>query len=475
MRSNMKKIMSVLLVFLGLAAPAAGGLAERISGIINDPSQKKTRFAVNIIKADTGVTVYSYNATKAMTPASNMKIVTSAAALKYLGPGYEFKTQVGLLNDDLVIIGSGDPLLADKENDAKYGRAAGWIIDDIVAKLKQQNITEIGSIIVDTTIFDNQRVHPNWPPNDLNKWWACEVCGLNFHDNSIEMTVTNIDGRAVINIEPKTDYVRIVNQVQTISSGSGAVGAYRTPGTPNYLAIKGKCKKQEGPFEVAIESPADFFMFVLAEKIASSGIAVKGQLLEKAVVRSEKFKTIAEYKTPLTDCLARCNKDSFGLVAESLLKTIAANASGGKGGSWAEGQKLLTNYLVSLGVSENEFRIDDGSGLSEENKLSANAITHVLFDVYKGKNWPLYRDSLATAGTDGTIKKYFNEEPYKGRIFGKTGYISGVKSFSGVCCTDKGDFLFSILTEGDSGQTRDAINDIVKAIFESVGGGLSPI
>jgi D-alanyl-D-alanine carboxypeptidase/D-alanyl-D-alanine-endopeptidase (penicillin-binding protein 4) len=152
-------------------------------------------------------------------------------------------------------------------------------------------------------------------------------------------------------------------------------------------------------------------------------------------------------------------------VAESLLKKIASQSQGGKGGSWQGGEKVLTDYLTAMGISESEFHIDDGSGLSRENRLSTNAITKVLFDVYKGKNWLTYKDSLATAGTDGTIKKYFNEEPYKGRIFGKTGYIAGVKSFSGYCSTQNGDFIFSILTQGDSAETRDAINNIVKCLF----------
>lgn len=462
----MKKILFQLLMLLMPTTAVAGGLAERINGIINQPSQKKVQFAVEIIMADTGQSVYSYNATKAMTPASNMKIITSSAALKFLGADYEFITVVGLLNKDLVIIGSGDPLLADTENDAKYGRPPAWIIDDIVARLKQSKISEIANIVVDTTVFDNQRVHPNWPLDDLNKWWACEVCGLNFHDNSIEMTVANVNGRAAISFEPKTGFVKITNQVQTISKGSGAVGAYRTPNVPNLITVRGKCSGQEGPFKIAIEGPAPFFMFILAEKLLAAGITVKGQLIEKAVDIDKNFRQIAEYKTPLTDCLARCNKDSFGLVAESLLKKVAAQALGGRGGSWQAGQTILTNYLTGIGVNQNEFTIDDGSGLSRFNRLSPNAITKVLLDMYKSRYWPVYRDSLATAGTDGTIKKYFNEERYRGRIFGKTGYIAGVKSFSGFCSTQNGDFLFSILTEGDSGQTRDVINDIVKALFD---------
>jgi len=123
--------------------------------------------------------------------------------------------------------------------------------------------------------------------------------------------------------------------------------------------------------------------------------------------------------------------------------------------------------MLELGIERGEFHIDDGSGLSRENKISANAITKVLLDVYKGKNWEVYRNSLATGGVEGTIGKYFKEEKYKGKVFGKTGYIAGVTSFSGICSGNGGDYIFSILANKTKGGTREAINDIAKAIIDN--------
>jgi D-alanyl-D-alanine carboxypeptidase/D-alanyl-D-alanine-endopeptidase (penicillin-binding protein 4) len=128
---------------------------------------------------------------------------------------------------------------------------------------------------------------------------------------------------------------------------------------------------------------------------------------------------------------------------------------------------MATKYLTGLGIKESEFYIDDASGLSREDRLSARAITKVLTDVYKGKDWQMYKDSLAVGGIDGTIKKYFWQDKYKGKVIGKTGYIAGVKSFSGVCTTSNGDYIFSILTNSANGTTRPAINDIAKAIIDS--------
>ena len=462
---GMTVLVAVFSVCLVSAAEAA--MAKRIDGIISQSSQKKVQFSIHIVKADSGKTVYGHNAKKAMAPASNMKIIITAAALKYLGPNYEYKTKVGLLGNSLVITGSGDPLLGDKVTDAKYGRKVGWIFEDITAVLKQNGITTIKDIIVDSSVFDDERVHPNWPKKELNRWYACEVSGLNFNGNCIDITTKVIGSKVAVIIEPKTDFIKVTNKVAAIQKGKSVVGSYRQPAKPNNIVVHGKCKKQAGPFAVAIERPAAFFGYLLSENLIKAGINTEGQLIEKSVGADGNVRVLAEYSTPITDCLVRCNKDSFGLAAEALLKTIAARAAPDrKNGGWVGGRELISQYLLGLGIEEKEFYIDDGSGLSKQNKLSANAITKVLFNVYKSKDWRLYKDSFAVGGVDGTIGKYFKEEKYKGKIFGKTGYIGGVKSLSGICITQGGDYIFSILTNNAAGQTRKAINDIAKAIVD---------
>jgi D-alanyl-D-alanine carboxypeptidase/D-alanyl-D-alanine-endopeptidase (penicillin-binding protein 4) len=466
MKVQIRKLLAAVVFSIGFVSVASAELTEQIDGIINQSSQKDVQYSIVIVKADSGEMVYSHNAKEVMVPASNMKIIVSAAALKYLGPNYEFKTEVGLCGDTLVVKGGGDPLLGDEATDAKHQREPEWIFKDIAAALKQNNITAIKDIIVDGSIFDDERVHPNWPKKELNRWYACEVSGLNFNDNCIAVTVKNIGGKVTVDIEPETGFIKIINEVKPIEKGKSAVGAYRNQEL-NKISIKGKCEKQEGPFDVAIERPAAFFGCLLAENLAKAGINTEGQPLEKSVKEDYNFKRIAEYSTPIADCLTRCNKDSLQLAAEALLKTIAAKAApDGKNGSWAKGRELISEYILELGIEKEEFYIDDGSGLSRQNKLSANAITKVLLDVYKGKDWEFYKNSLAIGGVDGTISKYFKEENYKGKVFGKTGYIDNVTSFSGICSGKGGDYIFSILANNTKGGTREAINDIAKAIID---------
>ena len=467
MRKNYTtKILFSVVLALCLAATATASLSTQINAIIARKTQKKTDFAIKVINAQTGNAVYVHNSHIAMIPASNMKIITSAAAMKYLGAEYEFTTKLAMIDDTLVIIGGGDPLLGDQATDKKYQRSRGWLFNDIIATLKEKKITRIKDIIIDSTFFDDNRVHPNWPKEQLNQWYACEVSGLNYNNNCVKINVRRAGKRVAITVLPKTKYVKIVNKVTPVSKGPSAAGAYRNS-TPNKLIIKGKCNKSTG-FDTAIERPAAFFGFLLAEKLAAAGIEVTGQLAEKYVRNDKRIKILKVYTTPLADVLARCNKDSLGLAAEALVKTISAENTTRKiNGEWPHGLTLIGRYLQTLNIPKAEFNLDDGSGLSRKNMLSPNVLTTVIYELYKGKNWLQYKNSLAAGGVDGTIEKYFKEQKYKGKIFGKTGYINGIRSFSGLCQTANGDYIFSILTTGGNGNTRKAINDITKAIMDN--------
>jgi len=469
MDSLKKKLFLIFVFIVSFVSVAQANLVKEVNGIIGRSSQSKVQFSIHIIKADSGEAVYSHEATRSMIPASNMKIIVTAAALKYLGPGYEYKTKVGLYGNTLVIIGSGDPLLGDEVTDTKYGRERYWVLRDIATALKRNGVKTINGIIVDSHIFDDQLVHPSWPKAELNRWYECEVCGLNFNDNCVKISAKNLAGEVTVFVEPQTKYIQFINNVKPVSSGSSTIGSYRNR-EPNKITVFGKCRKEVGPFEVAIERPAGFFAFLLAEHLADAGIIAGGQIIEKPLTDDNDVKVIAEYVTPIADCLARCNKNSLGLAAEALLKTIAAESNPDRrNGSWDKGREMISRYLSELGIDSGQFYIDDGSGLSEQNKLSANALTKVLLSIYKSENWQLYKDSLAVGGVDGTISGYFKGKKYKGRILGKTGYISSVKSFSGVCSTEQGDYIFSILANNANGKTRDAINDIAQAIIDNAG------
>ncbi len=330
-----------LLVCLCLSAVRAD-LVSDIDHIM--ATQKGVQFGIHIMNVDTGQTVFERHADEPMIPASNMKVVVSAAALTYLGPDFIYTTKVGLANGALVVKGSGDPLLGDAATDAKYNRTPGWIFQEITKQCLTGGITGIQDIITDSTVFDDIRVHPNWPPEDLNKWFAAEVCGLNVYDNCIDVTVRNLSGTIQIQTQPQTNYITLRNQVRPVQDGSEGLGAYRIADQANVLIVRGDCRREQC-FTVAIEKPAVFFGFMLAESLAQADISVSGQLVEKGFDPQQPWQDLVEFKTPLSDCLSRCNKDSLQLAAEALLKTLAVQAMPDKkGGSWPAGRAILSEF-----------------------------------------------------------------------------------------------------------------------------------
>ena len=460
----------VLIALLGFCfAPLAdASLTSDINAIVTRKSQKNAHFAVRVVNASTGRTAYTRYADELMIPASNMKIITSAAAIHYLGTGYEFTTIVGLWGRTLIIIGGGDPLLGDPETDQKHGRKSGWLFADIAKALKENRIKSLDEIIIDTTFFDRNSVCPNWSADDLNQDYACEVSGLNYNLNCIKVSAKRSGSRAIIYVEPPTKYFTFVNQMKSVSKGESAIAVLHNA-QPNKLLVSGKCAPGNGASaDVAIKKPSGFFGVLLAENLARSGIRVPKRTTQRYAKNERGIKVIRTYKTPMKDVLSRCNTDSLNLAAEAFVKTISAeNTTGRINGEWHHGQALVARYLRMLGAKDGQFVLDDGSGLSRKNKLTVNIITKVLLARYKGGNRKFFIDSLAVGGVSGTIGKYFKEPPYKGNVIGKTGYISGVRTFSGLCKTPKGTYIFSILTSGGSPSTRTAINDITKAIINN--------
>jgi serine-type D-Ala-D-Ala carboxypeptidase/endopeptidase (penicillin-binding protein 4) len=466
MKTGLKRLLVCFVFVCAFTGVSKADLAGNVETIVASQKQGNVRIAVKIVNPASGSVIYSYNASVPMTPASNMKLVTTAAALNYLGPNFNYLTSVGLIGDSIAVIGSGDPLLGDKLTLQKNKLEDRWMLRDIAEILRRNKIATLSDVIIDSTVFDNELVQPSWPKNELNRWYAAEVAGLNYNDNCIEIIAETVGSKVEMTLDPPTSYVKIINKCTPANNPPDTVWGARPPGS-NVITVAGVCHKKCEPVRVTIDRPPAFFGFLLAEELNRSGVVTRGQLVEREILPQEQFKLFAVYRTSLWEVFERSNKDSLGLAAESLLKTIAAHRQpSGKGGSWAQGRQLVSDYLVSLGISSEQFVIDDGCGLSENNRLSANILTAILLDIYKKPDWQRFKETLAVGGEDGTAGKWFNEPKYKGKIFAKTGYIGGVKSLSGVCTTEAGDRIFSIITNNTNGKSRQAINDIVKAIID---------
>jgi len=185
---------------------------------------------------------------------------------------------------------------------------------------------------------------------------------------------------------------------------------------------------------------------VFSETLAANGVRREGSVRRDNTFRSRNAGTVvAVHETPLPTVLARANKDSMNLYAESLCKRLGRETSG-ESGTWANGTRAVADFLRRVGVPDEQFHLDDGCGLSKENMISPRALVKVLAHEFHGKNKDAYLVSLSIAGIDGTLDDRFKGSDLRGRVIGKSGYVNGVRTLSGFVRTKDGPhYAFSIL------------------------------
>jgi D-alanyl-D-alanine carboxypeptidase/D-alanyl-D-alanine-endopeptidase (penicillin-binding protein 4) len=458
----------VLTLFVG-AASARADLRADVQKVLDDKLLHKGRVGVEIVrlgeKAAEDEVVFQSEANAPFVPASNLKLVTTAAALEGLGVRFRFQTALVLLpNGDLVLIGDGDPSLGDAEYLKKAGWGTGTLFERWAVQLKDiRKRRQVRDVIVDDSVFDQQFLHPNWPTDQIHKRYAPEVGGLNLNVNCVDFQVqATAPGRLVrYTMDPNTSYVSVRNSC--LGGNENKIWLSREASS-NDIILRGEAKgSTQAPVSVTVHDPPMFAATVFAEMLTNKGVQRSGGVKRQHGFRERRdqggdenagWEVIGVHDTPLTTVLARTNKDSMNLYAESLCKRLgreAGKVSGGKkeGGSWAAGTVAVADFLRKLGVDEKEFALDDGCGLSKHNLVSPHALTRVLAHEYHGKAREAYMTSLSIAGVDGTLEDRFRTHDMRdlrGRVVGKSGYINGVRTLSGFLkCKDGQYYAFSIL------------------------------
>ncbi len=457
-------------------------LAGKLKQALLSKALGKTKPAVVVLDLATGKEVLAVRAVDPLIPASNMKLLTTAAALETLGKDCVFKTKVyatgpiggGELRGDLVVIGSGDPNISGRlHNGDPCAVFKSW-----AASLKEMGVTRIsGDVIGDDSLFDRAYTHTSWPANQLHKWYCAPSGALVLNDSCLDVTVgpgRTAGAPAVFRLSPPTAYLPVRNTCTTTAKRKEhSFGVTRAPGSRT-AKIYGKYLAGAAPQTVnlTVDDPGIFFVTVLSEVLAGQGIRVAG--VPRLIRKNEKPAhniLVAEHTSTLAATLAVMNKRSQNLYAEQVLKLLGAKAEGK--GSFKSGADAVEKYLKKIGIPEKEFSIADGSGMSRTNRVSARAITGVLGRMFNSKKFcHTYWASLAIAGMDGTLENRFKKQPKaKGRIAAKSGYISGVCTLSGYVVTPGGRyFAFSVLANDVKGSVKavkDMQEDICNILLEN--------
>jgi len=443
--------------FLEANVTTTNNLNDRIQLLLKNPSLKNVSYGISVVSIKKNTPLFSYRDNDLFCIASNMKLLTTAAAVEYLCPDFEYKTSVeargvitttGELDGDIIVRGSGDPNLS--------GRFYNGNITDVpeswASAIRSRGIREVtGDIIADDSVFDRIYTNPSWPENQLSEWYCAPSCGLSFNDNCVDITLISDKkpGNVVILlVDPNTSYFTIFNNcVSTSNKKEHAYSVYRKPGT-NQIFIKGKFWINAAPEKtwVNVHNPALYLAIVFKEILEKKGIIVQGcaRVIDETDSFNSDLEKITETVSTMKQTILVTNKNSQNFYAEQILKTLGLQIKGR--GSSNAGIEVLHAFMRKLGFSPDEYQIEDGSGLSKGNKLSPRIITTLLTHMNEHPYRDVLYDSLPVSGIDGGLRHRMISSRYKNKIHAKTGYIAKTSALSGYIDTLNGDTLaFSIL------------------------------
>ncbi len=519
-RSSLPKQLLLILIFVLLAilltdpAHAASHkkplpLQQQIDAILSQPDLARGYWGIEITSLSTGKTLYSLNADKLFTPASNTKLFTTAAGLALIGPDYKFRTSVetsgsldkyGRLAGDLVLVGRGDPTLSGRELPYSIHTLRDsdplQVLEKLADEVAHKGVKYIdGDIVADDSYFAFERYGEGWSQDDLVWAEGAPVSALTINDNVVFVNVqpgTHPGDKAFVSLTPFSGYYAIDNRVMTTPAGSGRkLYINREPGS-TLLTLWGSMPMDDaGANEgMAIEDPAEFAASLFRHLLEVRGIAIYGKQHTRhtELASLSTFTTtviassgggegrsltsapvplvLAEYQSPpLSEDIQVINKVSQNLHAEILLRLLGREK--GTGGTVQAGLEVLHGFLNNAGISGDDYSFHDGSGLSRENLVTPHAMVELLRYASAQPWGKEFHESLPAAGVDGSLADRCKDLDPAAHVYAKTGSLDGVKTLSGYAVTAKGEQVaFAILANNlnlPGKQVNDAIDRVIEA------------
>jgi D-alanyl-D-alanine carboxypeptidase/D-alanyl-D-alanine-endopeptidase (penicillin-binding protein 4) len=431
--------------------------ADRIDALLARNELKGARVAVTVVDAESGERLYARNVDEPLAPASNQKLLTTAAALSLLGADATLSTRLlaaarpgadGILAGDLVVVGGGDPCLrADSLAAAGTGDPAG-ILADLVHRA---GVTRIeGRLLLDDGLFDREWVHEDWTAGDVANSYAAPIGALSIHGNNLRVAVEGgsrpsarlLTTALVYSVAPE---LRLADKSNVFK-----VGAIR-PDAAGVVRVAGEIGRaiDRREIDVPVRDPTELFGRCLLAQLAVRGVTVDGGavLAAGAGAALRDPVVLGAIETPLGNAIVLANKESDNSVADHLFKLAGARYA--NEGSFAGGGHAVAGFLSdTVQTPADGLRMRDGSGLSARNRLTARQLCDTLVAMANAPEGvrDAFLRSLPVSGLDGSLDERLTDAPYYGSVRAKTGYISGVSTLSGYARTAGGRTLaFSIL------------------------------
>ena len=452
--------------------------AQLDAALIAHPQLAKAKIAAVVVDLQTGEELYARAADQGMALASCTKLLTSTAALATLGGGFRWRTAIfaddlddatGTVKGNLYVRGKGDPTLSAADLDA--------LADDVAARGVR---TVEGQLVIDGSYFDTDVEPPHYSDEPKERaGFRAPVAAFSVARSAVTITVTpDPGGLAAVRVEPDAGgYVRVTKaEVQTVTDKRTRVKLESRPMKDHLeLEVTGQIRPADGSWDARrrIDDPARFAGEMLRRALAARGVRITRHALGSGEVPLTAKLLAAHDSLPLSAVLVEMNKHSDNFIAETLLKTLGAEARAAAraapGATWADGLAAVRAALLHVGLT-GTYRYENGSGLFGASEVSAHQLVALLRGAYGDyRIGPQLIASLPVGGEDGTLAKRWHDRPARGRVYAKTGTLDKVTTLAGFAGVDGRHVLaFAILVNdipaGQRNPSRAMADDMVDAM-----------
>lgn len=442
-------------------------LSEKISAVTNRSQFRRSRWGILVQTLGDRQTLYAQDAERYFIPASNLKLLTTAAALEVLGDRYTIRTSVYQTNSDniaLRVVGRGDPGLTDIE------------LDQLAKQIRDRHITQISQLIADDTYFQGDAINPTWEWEDVQSGYGAPVNSLILNQNLIGLTFfpQNLGQPLRIVWDDPAEAIRwqISNSSRTVAATAEESLQVGRDLERSQLNVRGQLRVGSKPetAAIAITQPSRYFLQHFKQALRQRGIRVDQSFVATEPAEVQGKEIAAVESQALAKLIAEVNQESNNLYAESLLRTLGATQSPQAESSLEAGLEAMKKALSHLGVEAASYNLLDGSGVSRHSWLAPETLVQTLQGMGKSPNSVAYRNSLAVAGSKGSLRNRFLNTPIAGKFQGKTGFLSGSIALSGYLePPDYSPLVLSILInqfDRPAEEIQEAIDEIINLLAQ---------